>query len=195
MAEKKTEEKKTEEKKVENPEESYLKDLMAISGNGGLFRFVSQGRNGIIVESLDTGKRMQTFTSMKVTALEDISIYTEDEEVKLEEVLAAIHKYENGKEAISHKSVAEDLKDYFSAVLPGYDRDRVYVSDIKKVLNWYNLLLKYDLIEIDKEKPAEKAPAKKEAETNDQESAPETAADTNDQATAKTDSPPESDSE
>ncbi len=196
-------EKKKEKKKVENPEESYLKDLMSVSGHGGLFRFVSQGRNGIIVESLDTGKRMQAFASMKVSALEDIAIYTEDEEVKLEEVLAAIHKYENGKEAISHKSVAEDLKDYFSAVLPGYDRDRVYVSDIKKVLSWYNLLLKYDLIEIGKgkpaekapEKPAEKSPAKKEAETNDQESAPETAADTNDQAPAKTDSPPESDSE
>jgi hypothetical protein len=127
-------------------EESYLKDLMAISGYGGLFRFVSQGRNGIIVESIETGKRMQAFASMKVSALEDIAIYTEEEEIPFEEVVAAIHKYENGKETISPKSDPDELKDYFGAVLPSYDRDRVYVSDIKKILNWYNLLLKYDLM-------------------------------------------------
>jgi hypothetical protein len=134
------------------PEEdqSYLKDLMSISGHGGLFRFVSQGRNGIIVESLETGKRMQVFASMKVSALEDIAVYTGDKEVQLEEVFAAIHKYENGKEAISPKSESDELKDYFSAILPDYDRERVYASDIKKILSWYNLLLKENLIEIGK---------------------------------------------
>ena len=121
---------------------------MAISGHGGLFRFVSQGRNGIIVESIETGKRMQAFATMKVSSLEDIAVYTEDEEVQLEEVIAAIHKYENGKETISPKSGADELKEYFGAVLPEYDRERVYMSDIKKILSWYNLLLKYDLIQI-----------------------------------------------
>lgn len=130
--------------------ESYLKDLMSISGHGGLFRFVSQGRNGIIVESLETGKRMQAFSTMKVSALEDISVYTGDKEVRLEEVFAAIHKYENGKEAISPKSDPDELKDYFSAILPDYDRERVYTSDIKKILGWYNLLLQENLIEIGK---------------------------------------------
>lgn len=129
-------------------QESYLKDLMAISGHGGLFRFISQGRNGIIVESIETGKRMNAFATMKVSALEDIAVYTEDEEIQLEEVIAAIHKYENGKETISPKSTPDELKDYFGAVLPEYDRERVYVSDIKKILSWYNLLHKYDLIEI-----------------------------------------------
>jgi len=150
----------------EQEEESYLKDLMSISGHGGLFRFVSQGRNGIIVESIETGKRMQAFSTMKVSALEDISVYTEEEEIQLEKVFTALHKYENGKETISPKSNADELKDYFSAVLPEYDRDRVYFSDIKKILGWYNLLLKYDLIEPGK--PASKAPAKKETDTENQ---------------------------
>jgi hypothetical protein len=158
----------TEQEPVEN--ESYLKDLMAISGHGGLFRFVSQGRNGIIVESLETGKRMQAFASMKVSALEDIAVFTSEKEVQLEEVLAAIHKYENGKEAISPKSDADDLKDYFSAILPEYDRERVYVSDIKKILGWYNLLLKHNLIEL--EKHAGKSHEKKDEERHDHPHAP-----------------------
>ena len=157
---------KTEEHQ-EQEEESYLKDLMSVSGHGGLFRYLSQGRNGIIVESIETGKRMQVFSSMKVSALEDISIYTEEEEIKLEEVFTALHKYENGKEAISPKSDADELKDYFSAILPEYDRDRVYVSDIKKILGWYNLLLEYDLIL--SEKTSGKVAEKKESETGDQE--------------------------
>jgi hypothetical protein len=95
---------------------------------------------------------MNAFATMKVSALEDIAVYTEDEEIQLEEVIAAIHKYENGKESISPKSAPDELKDYFGAVLPEYDRERVYVSDIKKILSWYNLLHKYDLIEIPKAK-------------------------------------------
>ena len=170
MAEKKTADKTAADNKSENPEtgqeqdekQSYLKDLMAISGHAGLFKFISQARNGIIVESLETGKRMNAFATMKVSALEDIAIYTDDKEIPLEEVLVSLHKYENGGEAISPKSDPEDLKDYFSAILPEYDRERVYVSDIKKVLAWYNLLLKYDLLKPDEEKPAKK-PAEKEA--------------------------------
>jgi len=141
-------------------EESYLKDLMAISGHGGLFRFISQGRNGIIVESIETGKRMQAFSTMKVSALEDIAIYTEEDEVKFEVVVATIHKHENGKETISPKSSPDELKDYFSNILPEYDRERVYVSDIKKILSWYNLLLKYDLIKIEEKSPAVKPSTK-----------------------------------
>ena len=143
---------------------------MAISGHGGLFKFVSQGRNGIIVEHLETGKRMQAFANMKVSALEDISVYTEEEEIQLEKVFAAIHKYEKGKEAISPKSESDELKDYFGAILPEYDRERVYVSDIKKILGWYNMLLKYDLIET--VKSTEKPPAKKETKTDDNKAEP-----------------------
>jgi hypothetical protein len=157
----------------EEQEESYLKDLMAISGHGGLFKFVSQGRNGIIVEHLETGKRMQAFATMKVSALEDIAVYTEEEEIQLAEVFSTIHKYEKGKEAISPKSDGDDLKDYFGAILPEYDRERVYVSDIKKILGWYNMLLKYDLLEIDK--PAKKSPAIKDSEAEDKNAEPKPA--------------------
>lgn len=167
MAEK-TEPKKTEEKQVEKPEaapeqeekKSYLKDLMAISGYGGLFKFISQARNGVIVESLETGKRMNAFATMKVSALEDIAIYTEEKEIPLEDVFVSLHKYENGGEAISPKSDPDELKDYFSAVLPAYDRERVYVSDIKKVLTWYNLLRKYELLNFEEEKKASGPPEK-----------------------------------
>ncbi len=156
----------------EEQEESYLKDLMAISGHGGLFKFVSQGRNGIIVEHLETGKRMQAFASMKVSALDDIAVYTEEEEIQLAEVFTTIHKYEKGKETISPKSDGDELKDYFGEILPEYDRDRVYVSDIKKILGWYNMLLKYDLLEIDK--PAKKSHDKKDAEAAGKEAEPRT---------------------
>jgi hypothetical protein len=170
MAEKKTADKEAVDEKTENTEtgqeleekQSYLKDLMAISGHAGLFKFVSQARNGIIVESMETGKRMNAFATMKVSALEDIAIYTEEKEISLEEVLVSLHKYENGGETISPKSDPDELKDYFSAILPEYDRERVYVSDIKKVLTWYNLLLKYDLLKAEEEKAAGK-PAEKEA--------------------------------
>lgn len=179
MAEKKAKPKKAAEKKAENPEtvqeqeekQSYLKDLMAISGYGGLFRFISQARNGVIVESLETGKRMNAFATMKVSALEDIAIFTEEKEIPLEEVLVSLHKYENGGEAISPKSDPDELKDYFSAILPEYDRERVYVSDIKKVLTWYNQLLKYDLLKFDEEKPA-KTPAEKKAPADKTEAKP-----------------------
>jgi hypothetical protein len=136
----------------QDEKQSYLKDLMAISGYSGLFKFVSQARNGIIVESIETGKRMNAFSTMKVSALEDIAVFTEEKEIPLEEVLDSIHKYEQGGETISPKSDPDELKDYFSAVLPGYDRERVYVSDIKKVLAWYNQLLKYDLLRPEEEK-------------------------------------------
>ena len=173
------------EKKTENPEtgkeqeekQSYLKDLMAISGHGGLFKFISQARNGIIVESLETGKRMNAFTTMKVSSLEDIAIYTEEEDVPLQEVLIGLHEYENGGEAISPKSDPDELKDYFSAILPEYDRERVYVSDIKKVLTWYNLLLKYDLLKFDEEnvakKPVDKAAPEDKAEAKPAASGPQ----------------------
>jgi hypothetical protein len=160
--------KETEKGTEKEKEESYLKDIMSIGGHGGLFRFISQGRNGIIVESLETGKRMQAFATMKVSALKDIAIFTEEEEIQLDEVFIRIHKYENGSEAISPKSDPDELKDYFSAILPEYDRERVYVSDIKRVLGWYNFLLSKDLLKVDKPKKVaeEKKTEKDKTETD-----------------------------
>ncbi len=122
-----------------------LKDLMSISGYPGLFRFISQGRNAIIVESLKDGKRMSAYSTSRISSLEEISVYTEQGEISLAEVLKRMHGYSEGKEAPRHKSPPEELKGYFEKVLPEYDRERVYVSDIKKIISWYNILLQHDL--------------------------------------------------
>ena len=123
-----------------------LKDILSISGEGGLFRFIAQGKNSIIVEHLETKKRTAAHGTAKVSSLEDIAIFTDDEEVPLSEVFDKIFEKEDGGEALNHKSSSNELKEYFEEVLPAYDRDRVYVSDIKKLLNWYNTLHKLEML-------------------------------------------------
>ncbi len=122
-----------------------LKGILAISGQAGLFKMVSQAKNSIIVESLVDGKRMPAYATSRISALEDISIFTEEDDVKLLEVFGLIFEKEEGQPAISHKVSANELKNYFEEILPDYDKDRVYVSDIKKVIMWYNLLLDKDV--------------------------------------------------
>ena len=128
-----------------------LKDILSISGYGGLFKFISQGRNGIIVEALEDKKRMNASATAKVSALEDIAIFTDTEDKPLKDIFKAIFDKENGGASINHKSSPDELKNYFAEVLPDYDRDRVYVSDIKKVINWYNILHKYEMLNFDEE--------------------------------------------
>ena len=136
-----------------------LKDIMAISGHSGLFKFISQGRHGIIVESLTDGKRNNINASAKVSSLTDIAIFTNDGEIAFKDVLKKIKETENGGAAISQKSEDKELKKYFEKILPDYDRDRVYTSDIKKVITWYNQLQALNLLDIieEKEAPAEEA--------------------------------------
>lgn len=123
-----------------------LKDILAISGKGGLYKFISQGRNGIIVESFEDNKRMVVHSSSKVSALEDIAIFTDAEEVPLAEILKKIYEKLDGKATISHKSSPDELKSLLESVLPNYDREKVYVSDMKKLVLWYNLLLSLNLL-------------------------------------------------
>ena len=115
-----------------------LKEVLAISGQSGLFKFVAQSKNGVIVESLTDGKRSNASGSAKVSALGEIAIYTETDDLPLAQVFENIYKHTAGKEAISPKASPEELKKFFAAVLPEYDRERVHVSDIKKVVAWYN---------------------------------------------------------
>ena len=129
-----------------------LKGILAISGYGGLFKLVTQTKNSIIVESLETKKRMPAYATSKISALEDIAIFTEEEEVPLIDVFKKIYEKENGGKAIAKKSSNEELKDYFSKILPDYDKDRVYLSDIKKVVNWYNILNVQGLVIFEEEK-------------------------------------------
>ena len=118
-----------------------LKEILAISGQPGLYKYVAQSTNGVIVESLLDGKRMNASASSKVSALTEISIFTEGDDLPLADVFTNIYNHTGGKEAISHKEAPEKLKAAFAEVLPDYDRDRVHVSDMKKVFMWYNILL------------------------------------------------------
>lgn len=124
-----------------------LKEILAIAGKPGLFQFISQGRNGIIVEGFATKKRMAVNAATKVSSLEDIAVYTETEEVPLKDIFKSIYDIEGGKQTISQKSSNDELKAKFEEIVPEYDRDRVYVSDIKKILSWYNTLIEFELFD------------------------------------------------
>ncbi len=124
-----------------------LKGILAISGQSGLFKLLTESKNNIIVESLETGKRMPAHSTSRISSLEDISIFTESDDVPLKDVFKAIYEKEEGGAAISHKSPPKQLKAYFSEILPEYDRQRVYVSDIKKVMLWYNILQEKEMLD------------------------------------------------
>jgi len=137
---------------------------MSISGKSGLFKIIAQAKNGTIVESLLDEKRFPVFAHEKVSSLEEISVFTTDEDLPLKQVFKNIFLKESGGRAIDSKSETEDLKGYFLAVLPDYDRERVYISDIRKILSWYNLLVDKGLLEI-KEEPTEAEDEAKGEET------------------------------
>lgn len=118
-----------------------LKNILSISGKPGLFKLVSRGKNMLIVESLNTGKRQPAYSHDKVLSLADIAMFTVEGETPLNEVMEAVKTKENGAVAsVSTKATAEELRAWFAGVLPDFDRDRVYPSDIKKLISWYNLL-------------------------------------------------------
>jgi hypothetical protein len=133
-----------------------LKDILAISGESGLFKFIAQGKNAIIVEHIETGKRSSAFSSAKVSSLEDISVFTETEDLPLGKVFDKIYEKESGGPAIDSKAETEKLKKYFEEIIPDYSREKVYASDIKKIILWYNLLQKKEmLVKEEPEKAAE----------------------------------------
>jgi hypothetical protein len=129
-----------------------LKGILSISGQTGLFKLVAESKSNIIVESLETSKRIPVHSTSKVSALEDIAIYTENGDVPLKSVFKAIYEKENGGPALSPKASGSELKSYFEKVVPEFDKDRVYVSDIKKVLLWYNSLQQKELLDFTEEK-------------------------------------------
>ena len=129
-----------------------LEKVLAISGKPGLYKLVTQTRTGFIAESLIDQKRLSIGIQQNVSVLSEIAIYTLTEEVPLADVFRKISEKENGQEtAISHKDSKDKLEEYFFEVLPDYDEDRVYVSDIKKVIQWYNLLVKNELLNLEEE--------------------------------------------
>jgi hypothetical protein len=152
-----------------------LKDILSISGEQGLFRFLAQGKNAIIVEHLETKKRSSVHGSAKVSSLDDIAIFTEKEDMPLGKVFDLIYDKENGGPAIDPKSDSSSLLKWFEGVLPDYSRNKVYASDIRKVAQWYNILHKLDLLV--KEEPKTEEAENKAEETSGEvvnESVPET---------------------
>ena len=120
-----------------------LSKILAVSGQSGLYLYISQARTGAIVEALADKKRTCVSMTSKITSLADISIYTDDEEVKLQQVFENMKEVLGEADAPSSKSSADVLKDLFEKALPTYDRDRFYVSHMKKVVEWYNAINKY----------------------------------------------------
>ena len=144
-----------------------LKTILSSSGKPGLYKLVSHGKNMLIVESLTDNKRVPAYAKDKVISLGDIAIYTDETEVPLHEVLTSVKNKEEGKAAslVPSKATTDQLRAYFAEVLPSYDRERVYPSDIKKLLSWYNILINAGITDFTPEDaPAEKEAAEKEAE-------------------------------
>ena len=129
-----------------------LRTILSISGKPGLYKLISRGKNMLIVEALDaTQKRQPVHGTDKVISLGDIAMYTDDEEVPLRQVFANVKAKEEGKPATidPKKASANELHEYMAAVLPNYDRDRVYNNDIKKLITWYNILVNNNMADFE----------------------------------------------
>ncbi len=142
--------------------------IIAISGHGSLYTVISRTNNGLIAESLEDKKRIPVFQNMDVSTLQDISIYTESGELPLKEVFVRMFEKEGGKEALDAKADNSALFSYFETIVPDFDRERVYASHIKKMIKWYNQLVKNNLIDPEKLKAKEKAQEATEGEATDE---------------------------
>ncbi len=129
-----------------------LSSIISISGRPGLYKVVAQGKNSIIVESLTDKKRFPAYATDRISALDDISIYTHDGDKPLKEILTKMYAKQDGKEVPSHKEDISVLQTYILEIVPDYDDERVYPSDIKKLMQWYNMLLKSGNLEAVEEK-------------------------------------------
>lgn len=128
-----------------------LSTILSIAGKPGLFKLISQTKTGALVESLIDSKRYPAFLNEKISSLADISIFTVNDDISLQKALQAIYQKENGGECINHKAPEKEIIAYMKEVLPDYDEDRVYVSDMRKLFSWYNLLNSKQLIDLNEE--------------------------------------------
>ena len=131
-----------------------LQDILAISGEPGLYQYIASSRNGVIAESLVTGARKNfSGTHARVSSLAEISIFTEDEDVTLSQVLSDLYAHTNGEQTISHKASEGELRELFGVVIPGYDRERFHLSDMRKVAQWFNILVAAGMTDFSIEEP------------------------------------------
>ncbi len=141
-----------------------LTKIISIAGMPGLYKIIGSMKQGAVVESLNDGKRFPTFASHKISSLSDISIYTSGESIPLKDVLKKVYEKEQGKETPELKPDSDEMKKYFESVLPDYDKEKVHNSDMRKLINWYNILLKKDLLKPQENKEDDK-PEEKTEET------------------------------
>lgn len=149
-----------------------LTKIMTVSGKPGLYQIHSQTKNGLIVESLIDGRKMPVFANDRVSSLQDISIFTTGEDMPLEDALKALFTKLNGEKAIDPKSDKKELIVFMDENLPEWDRERVYPSDLKKLVTWYNILIDHKLIDLEEEKKdeAEEAEGEEEPKKDENES-------------------------
>ena len=131
-----------------------LEKVFSIAGKPGLYKLIAQTRGGFVAESLLDKKRLSVNVRQNVSVLSEIAIYTLTEEVPLKKVFESIKKKENGQQtSVKAKESKDKLEEYFFEILPDYDEERVYVSDIKKVIQWYNLLQEHNMLDLEDSKP------------------------------------------
>ena len=141
-----------------------LEAIISVSGKPGLYKVISKKKNGLVVESIPDGKKLNIFALDKVSALDDISIYTYEEDVPLKEVFTKLFKIEAGKKSIDHKDTSEVLRAKMVEILPDFDQERVYISDLKKLFQWYNLLIEAGLLKPEEVKEEKEVKEKPKAE-------------------------------
>lgn len=134
-----------------------LTGIISISGKPGLYKVIAQSKNSIIVESLDSNKRVPAYATDRISAIEDISIYTYEDDVPLKDVFQSIIDKEKGANTISHKEDIKKLESYLGEILPDYDKERVYPSDIRKIFQWFNMLNEKGLLAAAAEEKKEEA--------------------------------------
>ena len=136
-----------------------LKEILAVSGYPGLWKYVAQSTRGVIVESLADGKRMNVPSNARVSSMTDISVFTESEDRPLADIFTAFYEKNGGKPTVGHKDDPRKVEAAFAEVVPDYDPDRVHASDMKKIVQWYNALVAAGMTEFElpEEDPADKA--------------------------------------
>ncbi len=147
----------------------YLEGILAISGQSGLFKLISKGKSSVIVESLITGKRMPAFSTSRISTLEDVAVYTDDGEIPLKDIFNNIFKKYEGKKIDNSIIKNNNYLEFFETVLPNFDRDRVYQSDVKKIVNWYNCLIDNNIINENSVKESEESEEKIEQVSDSEE--------------------------
>lgn len=136
-----------------------LREILAVSGYPGLYKYVAQSQRGVIVEALADGKRMNVPSNAHVSSMTDISVFTENEDRPLADIFTAFYTHTGGKPTVGHKEAPAKIEAAFAEVVPDYDPDRVHFSDMKKIVQWYNALLAAGMTEFklpeDPESPEE----------------------------------------